>query len=160
MTLIDDLLSASASAPPPRLVEVRPKLKLAILTCMDSRIDVFKVFGLRLGDAHIIRNAGGRVTDDMLRSLALSSGTLGIDTVVVMQHTLCGLENTSDDELRVRTGADLSFLPIDDHVASVRGDVDRLAATPYLSRIHTIAGLVYDVESGRVDDVARWVRSS
>src|SRR5687767_9163780 len=87
----------------------RPSRRLAVLTCMDARIDVFAALGLHLGEAHVIRNAGGRVTDDVLRSLALSSRILGVDTVVVMQHTGCGLEGVTDDELRERTGADLEF---------------------------------------------------
>jgi carbonic anhydrase len=125
---------------------------------MDARIDVFAVLGLELGDAHVIRNAGGRLTDDVLRSLALSSGMLGVDTVVVMQHTRCGLAGASDAELRARTGADLDFLPIADHEASLRADIDRLSSTPYLSALRSIGGFVYDVDSGRVEDVVRWER--
>ena len=116
---------------------------------MDARIDVFAVLGLHLGEAHVIRNAGGRVTEDVLRSLALSSGVLGVDTAVVMQHTKCGLVGVSDAQLRELTGADLGFFPIDDHAAALREDVDLLAGTPYLARLQLIAGLVYDVESGR-----------
>ena len=78
---------------------------------MDARIDVFAVLGLHLGEAHVIRNAGGRVTDDVLRSLALSCHVLGVDTVVVMQHTKCGLAGVTDAELRELTGAELGFFP-------------------------------------------------
>jgi carbonic anhydrase len=127
---------------------------------MDARIDVFAVLGLHLGEAHVIRNAGGRVTDDVLRSLALSSHVLGVDTVVVMQHTKCGLAGVSDDELRRITGADVGFLPIDDHAAALREDVELLASTSYLSPVKTIAGFVYDVESGEIDDIVRWERDS
>jgi carbonic anhydrase len=125
---------------------------------MDARIDVFAVLGLHLGEAHVIRNAGGRVTDDVLRSLALSTGVLGVNTAVVMQHTKCGLAGVTDGELRVLTGADLGFLPIDDHAAALREDVERLARVPYLSRLHMIAGLVYDVESGQLEEIVRWAR--
>ena len=104
----------------------------------------------------MLRNGGGRVTDDVLRSLALSSGILGVDTVVLMQHTECGLEGASDADLRRRTGADIDFLPIDDHGASLRHDVDLLVHTPYLSSLRAIAGFLYDVETGRVEDVVRW----
>jgi carbonic anhydrase len=138
----------------------RPRRRLAVVTCMDARIDVFAALGLQLGEAHVIRNAGGRVTDDVLRSLALSSSVLGIDTAVVMQHTRCGLAGVSDAELRAKTGADLDFLPIDDHAAALRADVAVLAATPYLATIERIAGLVYDVETGALDDVIRWERPS
>src|SRR3954454_6685413 len=89
----------------------RPGRRLAVVTCMDARIDVFAVLGLHLGEAHVIRNAGGRVTDDVLRSLALSSHVLGVDTVVVMQHTKCGLVGVDDEELRRLTGAELGFFP-------------------------------------------------
>src|SRR5688572_9584329 len=98
----------------------RPGRRLAVVTCMDSRIDVFAVLGLHLGDAHVIRNAGGRVTEDVLRSLALSSHVLGVDTVVLMQHTQCGLAGVTDEELRRLTGAALGFLPIGDHAAALR----------------------------------------
>ena len=158
MTLIDDLLAASEVAQRPDVANQRPARRLAVVTCMDARIDVFAVLGLQLGDAHIIRNAGGRVTDDVLRSLALSSGTLGVDTVVLMHHTRCGLENVSDGQLREQTGADLDFLPIADHAAALRTDSERLAGTPYLSGLQTIAGFVYDVDTGRVDALVRWER--
>ena len=115
------------------MADPRPGRHLAVVTCMDARIDVFAVLGLHLGEAHVIRNAGGRVTEDVLRSLALSSGVLGVDTAVVMQHTKCGLVGVSDAQLRELTGADLGFLPIDDHAAALREDVERLARTPYLS---------------------------
>ena len=158
MNLLDDLLAASESATRPAVLDQRPAHRLAVVTCMDARIDVFAVLGLELGDAHVIRNAGGRLTDDVLRSLALSSSALGVDTVVVMQHTKCGLEGASEAELRARTGADLDFLPIADHEAALKADIERLSSTPYLSALQRIAGFVYDVESGRVEDVVRWER--
>ena len=160
MTQITDLLSANRgyAAARANVADPRPSRHLAIVTCMDARIDVFAVLGLHLGEAHVIRNAGGRVTDDVLRSLALSSGVLGVDTVVVMQHTGCGLAGVSDAELRELTGADLGFFPIDDHAEALREDVALLAGTPYLSRLRLIAGLVYDVKTGELDDVIRWER--
>jgi carbonic anhydrase len=158
VTLIDELLAANQDAPAPGAKDARPARKLAVVTCMDARIVVGAALGLRLGDAHVIRNAGGRVTDDVLRSLAVSSGTLGVDTLVVMQHTNCGLEDVSDAELRERTGADLEFLPIADHAATLRADIERVGGTPYLSRLRTIAGFLYDVDSGRVDRMVHWER--
>jgi carbonic anhydrase len=138
--------------------DARPSRHLAVITCMDARIDVFAVLGLHLGEAHVIRNAGGRVTDDVLRSLALSSQVLGVTAVAVMQHTKCGLAGVTDDELRRLTGADLGFFPIDDHAAALREDVDILTSVPYLEPITTIAGFVYDVETGEINDVVRWER--
>lgn len=136
----------------------RPLQRLAIVTCMDARIDVFAVLGLHLGEAHVIRNAGGRVTEDVLRSLALSTHVLGVETVVLMQHTSCGLAGVTDDRLREITGADLPFLPIDDHAAALREDMDTLAHTDYLGPVKVIAGFVYDVESAAIADVVRWER--
>jgi carbonic anhydrase len=140
------------------VADARPGRRLAVVTCMDARIDVFAVLGLHLGEAHVIRNAGGRVTDYVLRSLALSRHVLGFDTVVVMQHTKCGLAGVSDDELRALTGADLGFFPIDDHAAALNEDIELLTTRPYLAPLKVIAGLVYDVESGEIEDVVRWSR--
>ena len=160
MTEIAGLLAANRgyAAARANVHDARPSRHLAVVTCMDARIDVFAVLGLHLGDAHVIRNAGGRVTDDVLRSLALSSHVLGVDTVVVMQHTECGLAGVTDAELRASTGADLGFFPIDDHAAALKEDVELLAGTPYLTPLRVIAGLVYDVETGEIEDVVRWER--
>jgi carbonic anhydrase len=160
MSRISELLEANQAYAAARanVADARPGRHLAVVTCMDARIDVFAVLGLHLGEAHVIRNAGGRVTEDVLRSLALSSGVLGVDMAVVMQHTKCGLVGVSDEQLREMTGADLGFLPIDDHAAALREDVAIVAGTPYLSRLQVIAGLVYDVESGELEDVVRWER--
>jgi carbonic anhydrase len=136
----------------------KPLRRLAVVTCMDARIDVFAALGLHLGEAHVIRNAGGRVTDDVLRSLAVSIHVLGVETVVVMQHTKCGLAGVSDDQLRQMTGAELEFFAFDDHAAALRDDVDLLTSTPYLDPLHTVAGFVFDVETGQLHDVARWER--
>src|SRR4051812_39365418 len=160
MTQIDRLLTdnqvyADARA---NIGDARPGRRLAVVTCMDARIDVFAALGLHLGEAHVIRNAGGRVTDDVLRSLAISTHVLGVDTVVVMQHTKCGLAGVTDDELQQRTGADFEFLPIDDHVGALREDIDLLIAKPYLTTLEVIAGFVYDVETAGVTDVVRWQR--
>lgn len=158
--LLDRLLLANAD--PDRVWDApntaMPREGLAIVTCMDARIAVFGVFGLQLGDAHIIRNAGGRVTDDVLRSLGLSSQVLGTDTVVLLEHTRCGLHGVTDEELRIQTGADIDFRTIADHKESLVADIEVLAQTPFLDRIHTIAGLLLDIDTGRVDELVRWNR--
>jgi carbonic anhydrase len=133
------------------VADPRPNRQLAIVTCMDARIDVFAALGLHLGEALVLRNAGGRVTDDVLRSLALGAHVLGVDTVVVMQHTKCG----SDAELQEITGADLGFLPIMDHAVALRDDLDRILGAPFLDPVRVVAGFVYDVESGEISDVIR-----
>jgi len=160
MTLIDRLLEANEgyAAARANVAAGRPIRHLAVLTCMDARIDVLAVLGLHLGEALVIRNAGARVTDDVLRSLALGCHVLGVETLVVMQHTRCGLAGVTDDELRNLTGADLDFFPIDQHDVALREDIDLLIATPFLSALTVIAGFVYDVESGRLDDIVRWER--
>ena len=160
MTEVARLLAANKSYATTHasVADPRPSRRLAVVTCMDARIDVFAALGLRLGEAHVIRNAGGRVTDDVLRSLALSSHVLGVDTVVVMQHTRCGLAGVTNDELEDATGADLEFHPIDDHAAALREDIALLASKPYLEPVKLVAGFVFDVESGELDDVVRWER--
>jgi carbonic anhydrase len=161
MTQVDRLLAANDAYAAARAANTaRPSRQLAVVACMDARIDVFAVLGLHLGEAHVIRNAGGRVTDDVLRSLALSCHLFSVDTVVVMQHTKCGLAGVTDEELRARTGADLGFFPIDDHTAALREDVDLIVRTAYLGPVQVVAGFVYDVESGQLNDVVRVERAS
>ncbi len=159
MTQVDDLIAAAARTDGRALhLSREPSRHLALVTCMDARIDVFGVFGLELGEAHVIRNAGGRVTDDVLRSLALSTAVLGVDTVALVQHTGCGLEGVTESELGARTGADLDFLTFDDHADALARDVAQLAATPYLTRLTLIAGLLYDLETGEVRELSHWER--
>ena len=155
MSEIDALLSANQefARARARIGDGRPGRRLAVITCMDVRIDVLPVLGLHVGDAHVLRNAGGRVTEDVLRSLALSTHVLGVETVVVMQHTKCGLTGVTDDELRRRTGADLPFYAIDSHEAALRQDIDTLATTPYLDGLDSIAGFIYDVDTGAIEHV-------
>jgi carbonic anhydrase len=160
MTQLARLLAANDgyAAARANVDDPRPGRHLAVITCMDARIDVFAALGLHLGETLIMRNAGGRVTDDVLRSLALATHVLGVDTVVVMQHTKCGLAGVKDDDLRKLTGAEFGFFPIDHHDDALREDIELLITKPYLKPIEVIAGLVYDVESGEIDDVVRWER--
>jgi carbonic anhydrase len=160
MSQIGSLLAANDgyAAARARVADAKPSRHLAVVTCMDARIDVFAALGLHLGEAHVLRNAGGRITEDVLRSLALSTHILGVDTVVIMQHTKCGLAGVTDEELRQRTGADFGFFPIDDHAEALREDLDLLASKPYLTTLKVVAGFVYDVESGEIDHVVRWQR--
>jgi carbonic anhydrase len=162
MTPIERLLFANEgyAAARANVADPRPSRRLAVVTCMDARIDVFAAIGLHLGEALVLRNAGGRVTDDTLRSLALACHVLGVDTVVVMQHTRCGLAGVTDEQLRQVTGRDLGFFPIDDHAAALREDIDVLTAQPYLEPLRMVAGFVFDVEGGEIDDVVRWERPS
>jgi carbonic anhydrase len=153
---IDDLLRANdkfvAEGGPEPSESGRPTQQLAVVTCMDARIDVFAVLGLHVGQANVIRNAGARVTEDVLRSLALANHALGVDAVAVVQHTRCGVSGTTDEELQRLTGADLDFLAIEDHAATLERDLDALMGTSYLEGIHTFAGLLYDVDTGEVTE--------
>ena len=159
MNEVEQLLAANQAFVTARatLRDPRPTRHLAVLTCMDARIDVFAALGLHLGDAHVLRNAGGRVTEDVLRSLAVSTNLLGVDTVILMQHTGCGLSGATSEQLREETGADIEFLPIDDFGRALKEDVEALRAAPFLNP-HLIAGFVYDVEKGSVAELVRWER--
>ncbi|HET7031231.1 MAG TPA: carbonic anhydrase [Candidatus Limnocylindrales bacterium] len=135
-----------------------PLSGVAIIACMDARLDVEEALGLRTGDAHIIRNAGGLASDDAIRSLIVSQERLGTDEVLVIGHTQCGLERADEDEmregLRARTGRDLdvAFGSFPDLEASVRAQVERLRAHPWV-RPGPIHGLIFEVETGRLVEV-------
>jgi carbonic anhydrase len=127
---------------------------------MDARMDLEQILGLQTGDAHILRNAGGRATEDMIRSLAISSLLLGTREFMVIHHTRCGMASHSNEEIRAvvreRTGGDASridFLPFTDLEESVREDVRALRESPLLPRAVDVRGFVYDVVTGRVTEV-------
>lgn len=159
-TLFDQLLEANARFAknfPGTNLTAAPSRQVIILTCMDARIDNFTAFGLEVGDAHILRNAGGRVTDDVIRSLILSSDVLGTRHVAVIHHTECGLVGTTNaaihEAIRTDRNVDASaidFRPFDDVDRSVREDLARLAASPLLRADLDYAGFVYDVANGRM----------
>ena len=140
-------------------LRVRPRLKVAVVSCMDSRINLFKVLGLRVGDAHILRNAGGLATDDALRSLVLSQQLLGTQEVMMIQHTDCGLEGLRDDELADRLEASSGVAPpyafggFADVETSVRTSLERVRNCPWLVRRDAVRGFVYDVNAGRLHEV-------
>ena len=128
-----------------------PGRRFAVVTCMDARLIPPAALGLHAGDAHIIRNAGGLVTDDALRSLAISHWELGTEEVVVIAHTRCGLLTLDNEALRAKIGdaaADVDFLPFRDLEASVRGSVSRVRESPLLPDSFGATGMVYDVETG------------
>jgi len=136
-----------------------PLSGLAIVACMDARLDVEEALGLRTGDAHIIRNAGGIVTDDVIRSLIVSQHLLGTDEIVVIAHTGCGLIDADEAALRERltreTGQayDIAFGSFHDLAASVRSSIGRLRAHAWL-RPGPIHGLIFDVSTGRLHEIA------
>jgi carbonic anhydrase len=129
---------------------------LAVLTCIDSRIEPLALLGLGPGDAKILRNAGARVTDDVLRTLVLASYLLGVDRAMVIAHTNCrmavGGEEDVHGAVEAAGGPDtrsLAFLVTDDQEATLREDVQRIRSWPYLERLR-VGGFLYDVESGRL----------
>ncbi len=138
-------------------VEGRAAKGLAVLTCIDSRIDPLALLGLQTGDAKIIRNAGARVTDDALRSLVLAVNLLGVNRVCVVAHTECAMVGPTDDELRATIGAargvDASgweFLTSTDQLATLRADIARITACPLLPDDLEVGGFVFDVHSGEL----------
>ena len=137
-----------------------PARKVAIITCMDARIHPEKALGLEIGDAHMIRNAGGRASDDALRSLVISSRLLGTAEFAVIHHTDCGMLTFTNDHLRAKlrdeTGADAShidFLPFGDLEQSVRDDVSAILASPFIDDSIPVSGYIYDVKTGAVTRV-------
>ena len=133
----------------------RPRRKVAVLACMDTRIDLFPMLGLERGDAHIIRNAGGLVTDDALRSLTLSQRLLGTEEIVVVMHDDCGLQRASDAELAEALGAVPSWWleSFDDVEATLRKSLERLRASSELLVRDKIRGFVFDPETGALREV-------
>jgi carbonic anhydrase len=138
-----------------------PGRRFAVVTCMDARLDPAKFLGLDEGDAHVIRNAGGLVTDDALRSLVISHWLLGTQEAFVIGHTACGMLTFSNEDLRGKlreeAGAeagDVDFLPFPDLEESVSASVRRIRESPYLPDSFAATGFVYDVGSGRLTEVA------
>ena len=154
--MIDELIAnnvAFASTLPTRHLDVRPRRRLAIVTCMDSRLDVFAALHLRDGEAHILRNAGGVITDDVIRSLAVSQRRLGTREVMLIHHTDCGMQSLTDDgfraELQQATGvapafAIESFTDVD---ADVRQSILRVRRSAFLVHRDVVRGFVYDVDT-------------
>ena len=124
----------------------RPSRQLVILTCMDTRLDLLRALGLEVGEAHFVRNAGGRATEDARRSIALSTRVLGTTEIGVIHHDDCGLEGRSNEELRAATGVDVDFLPFASVEGSVMHDAALIRAWPWLVPGTLVWGAVYDVD--------------
>jgi carbonic anhydrase len=162
MGTIDELLTnneAFAAALPTHHLDVRPSRRLAIVTCMDSRLDVFAALGLGHGEAHVLRNAGGVITDDVIRSLAVSQRRLGTREIMLIHHDDCGMQKLSDDgfraELQEATGiapafAIESFTDVD---SDVRQSILRVRRSPFLLHREEVRGFVYDVDTHQLREV-------
>ena len=143
-----------------------PRRRLAVVACMDSRLPVFQVLGLKSGDAHVIRNAGGVVTDDVIRSLTISQRKLGNREIVLVHHTDCGMLTFTDDQLRnellEHTGQKPSWSPesFTDIDVDIRSSMERIRATPFLVDGTQVRGFVYDVHTGLLREVAAEPRTN
>ena len=136
-----------------------PGRKLAVLACMDARLDPARILGLEEGDAHVIRNAGGVVSDDAIRSLAISQNLLGTEEIVLIHHTDCGMLTFTDDEfaskLEEETGSRPEWVAhsFNDLDENVRDSIERIRADPFVPRTDKVRGFVYEVETGRLREV-------
>ena len=136
-----------------------PSQAVAVVACMDARLNVYALLGLNDGEAHVIRNAGGVVTDDVIRSLTISQRLLGTREIILIHHTDCGMLTFSDDEFRRAVADDAGFKPpwspeaFSDLEEDVRQSMARLAASPFLPHSGTVRGFVFDVATGRLAEV-------
>ncbi len=141
-------------------LQLLPRRKLAVVACMDSRMDIFQMLGLEHGEAHIIRNAGGVVTDDVIRSLVLSQRLLGTREIILIHHTDCGLQRVQESELKDQIEAETGVRPhwaiesFTDPADNVRQSMRRLLVSPFVAEKRYIRGFVYDVADGRLVEAA------
>ena len=158
-SLVDELLERNreyAEKQGTGVLPPQPAKQLAIVTCMDCRIDPWAAFGLERGEAHVMRNAGARLTDDMLRSLAVSVHVLGVRAVVLVGHTGCGMTGTTNEQIAaaIEAGSGVQvegfdFLPVEDIEAAVRADADKLRADPIFHEVE-VAPLLFDIATQRL----------
>jgi carbonic anhydrase len=162
MGTIDELLAnniAFADGLATRHLDVRPSRQLAVVTCMDSRLDVFAALGLADGEAHVLRNAGGVITDDVIRSLAVSQRRLGTREVMLIHHTDCGMEKITDDgfraELQESTGIAPAFAieSFTDVEENVRQSILRVRRSTFVPHRENVRGFLYDVDTHRLREI-------
>ncbi|MGH2859989.1 MAG: beta-class carbonic anhydrase [Solirubrobacteraceae bacterium] len=159
MTIIQEVLSANeryASGFEKGRLPMPPGRRLAVVTCMDARLDPARFLGLEEGDAHVIRNAGGLVNDDAIRSLVISHHLLGTQEAIVVGHRDCGMLTFQNRDLHERLGPEsesIDFQPFPDVDARVRESVERIESSPLLPESFKATGFVYDVETGRIEPV-------
>ena len=146
-------------ATPPGQLTATPRRRLAVVSCMDARVNVENVLGLALGDAHVIRNSGGIVIDDVIRSLAISQRALGTVSIMLVQHSDCAMTRICDAEFTAALVADVGQRPpwtagaFRDLDASVRDGLQRLSTSPFLSKVDDIRGYVYDLATGALREI-------
>jgi len=162
MGVIDDLVEnnrAFSARVPDQHLDVKPSRQLTIVTCMDSRLDVFQALGLEDGEAHILRNAGGVITDDVIRSLAISQRRLGTESIMLIHHTDCGMQTITDDgfraELQEATGTAPAFAieSFKDVEADVAQSIRRVRRSEFIPHRDNVRGFVYDVDNHALTEV-------
>jgi carbonic anhydrase len=137
-----------------------PAMGVAVVACMDARLDVHKILGLQEGDAHVIRNAGGVITDDEIRSLTISQRLLGTREIILIHHTDCGMLTFKDDELKAQIHDEVGLKPhfsmesFSDLEEDVRQSIARIQASPFISHKESVRGFIYEVETGRLREVS------
>jgi carbonic anhydrase len=160
--VVDELIAnneAFAGSLPAKHLDVRPSSQLAIVTCMDSRLDVFAALGLGNGEAHVLRNAGGVITDDVIRSLAISQRKLGTREIMLIHHTDCGMQKITDDGFRAELQKDTGVAPafaiesFGDVDADVRQSILRVRRSEFVPHRDRVRGFVYDVDSHRLREI-------
>ncbi|MCW2762939.1 MAG: carbonic anhydrase [Marmoricola sp.] len=162
MSVTDELLANNAAyaetfqGPLP----LPPARQLAVVACMDARIDVYSVLGLKEGESHVIRNAGGVITDDEIRSLTISQRLLGTEEIILIHHTDCGMLTFTDDEFKRSIQDETGIKPewaaeaFPDPAEDVRQSIARIKASPFIPKKDSVRGFVFDVATGRLDEVA------
>lgn len=138
---------------------IPPAKKLAVIACMDARLSTFAALGLKAGDAHVIRNAGGVVTADQIRSLAISQRLLGTEEIILIHHTDCGMLSFTDDEFKRQIEEEVGIKPdwaaesFTDLEGDVRQSIARIKSSPFIPKKDSIRGFVFDVKTGRLNEV-------
>jgi carbonic anhydrase len=162
MTATDDYLrnnEAYTGSFTPSL-PIQPSKHVTVIACMDSRLDVFALLGMAPGEAHVIRNAGGVVTDDMIRSLSISQRLLGTSEVILIHHTDCGLQKTTEDEFKGAVEAETGIRPpwaveaFTDAADDVRQSIGRIKVSPFIPHKDAVRGFVFDVDTGWLNEVS------
>jgi carbonic anhydrase len=162
MSVTDDLVRNNddyASSFKKGNLPLPPAKKLAVVACMDARLDVHKILGIQEGDAHVIRNAGGAVTDDAIRSLAISQRLLGTKEIVLIHHTDCGMLTFKDDDVKGQIEKETGIRPafaleaFGDLDEDVKQSIARIKASPFIPNKSSIRGFVYDVRTGKLNEV-------
>ncbi|WP_019812237.1 beta-class carbonic anhydrase [Saccharomonospora halophila] len=162
MSVTEELLAQNAryaetfSGPLP----MPPARRVAVVACMDARLDVYRMLGLAEGEAHVLRNAGGVVTEDTIRSLTISQRLLGTEEIVLIHHTDCGMLTFTDDGFRQTLHDEIGVKPpwaaesFDDLETDVRQSIARITTSPYIPRKESVRGFVFDVASGKLNEVS------